>query len=192
VVPCVEVDECVSACEEAGGEEAMCAASECLPNGTGSSDCVPAPIWDNLENIQVEDAELEEATQIVLVSTAYTDVMIVDQFELEVPDQATVTGLTVEVLRAGDENVADDSVKIVKAGQVGDAERAVPVAWATELGWVSYGGGDDLWGESWTAAELNSDDFGVALSAVYALPAGNTRAYVDQVRVTVHYSITCE
>jgi hypothetical protein len=191
-IACEDASECTTACEERGGEEAMCAASECLPNGAGSSDCVPAPIWDNLASIQVEDAALEEMTQIVLVSTPYSDVMIVDQFELEVPEDATVLGLTVEILRAGDENVADDSVKVVKGGQIGDAERALPDAWTTELGWVTYGGDDDLWGETWTPADLNAEDFGVAISAVYALPAGNTRAYVDQVRLTVHYSVTCE
>ena len=95
---CQNMSECVEACEKVGGQEAMCAASECLPNGAGSSDCVPAPIWDNLESIQVEDAALEDMTQIVLVSTPYSDVMIVDQFELEVPEHATVSGLTVDCL----------------------------------------------------------------------------------------------
>jgi hypothetical protein len=55
-----------------------------------------------------------------------------------------------------------------------------------------YGGPEDLWGETWTPADLNSEDFGVALNAIYTDTAGNGRAYVDIVYVTVNYATSCE
>ena len=93
---------------------------------------------------------------------------------------------------AGDDSVADGSVSIIKGGQIGSAERALPTAWSTDVTWVSYGGPTDLWGESWTPADLNSPDFGLAFSAAYSKNVGNTLAYVDAVRVTVSYERTCD
>ena len=57
---------------------------------------------------------------------------------------------------------------------------------------VTYGGADDLWGEHWTPEAVNASDFGLAFSVAYTGAAGNTRAYVDTVRVKVHYEVTCE
>lgn len=190
-VPCEDVSDCATACTERGGAEAMCEDSECLPNAMGDSDCLPAPVWTNLDAIRFEDASIFEMTQIILVNSTYRDVLVADQLSMEVPAAATIEGISVEVLRAGDASVADDSVRIVRGGRIGAAERALPQTWLEEPAWVTYGSPGDLWGESWSPADVNADDFGVALSAAYTSTVGNTRAYVDQVRVTVHYSL-CE
>ena len=117
---------------------------------------------------------------------------MVDQFQLEVPSAARIDGIIVEIRRSGDEFVADDSVRIVKEGHIGAAERASTAVWTQGFSWASYGGPEDLWGEDWTPDDLNADDFGVALSVLYANTVGNTRAYVDQVRLSVHYTLQCE
>ncbi len=127
-------------------------------------------------------------TQIVLAATSYTDTLLVDDFALDVPDGATVHGITVEVRRAGDASIVDDSVRLLKGGKLVGAEHGKPDAWGDEPAWVTYGAEDDTWSEVWTPAELNAADFGVAFSAQYTGDAGNTRAYVDQVRVTISYS----
>ena len=188
-VSCEDISDCAMACSERGGAEAMCEASECLPNAMGESDCLPAPVWTNLAAIQFENASVFDMTQIILVNGAYRDVLVADELSLEIPMGGRIEGIVVEVLRAGDESIADDSVRIVRRGSIGTAERALPQTWLDEPAWVAYGSPDDLWGETWSPADVNSDDFGVALSAAYTSTAGNTRAYVDQVRVTVHYRL---
>jgi hypothetical protein len=187
-VTCDDATACVEACGKAGGATEMCGASECLPAPPSGNACVPPPVWGNLESIQVEDSSVLDMTQIVLVNTSYTDVLLVDDFGLDVPDGAEVRGIAVEVRRAGDPSVVDDSVRLVKGGKLVGAEHGKPEAWGDEPSWVTYGAEDDTWSESWSPAELNAPDFGVALSAQYTEDAGNTRAYVDEVRVTVSYS----
>jgi hypothetical protein len=187
-VACDDATSCVTACAKAGGVGEMCDASECLPASQGGNACVPPPVWGSLESIQTEDASVLDMTQIVLADTGYADVLVVDDFGLDVPDGAAIRGITVEVRRAGDASVVDDSVRLVKAGKVVGAEHGRPDAWGDEPAWVSYGAEDDLWSEGWTPAELNAADFGVAVSLQYTEDAGNTRAYIDEVRITVAYS----
>lgn len=51
-------------------------------------------------------------------------------------------------------------------------------------GWQSFGAQDDLWGTTWTVAEINASTFGVLLDAT-----GIAQQYrVDAVRVTVFFS----
>jgi len=191
-IACEAPSDCAKSCTGAGGSQTMCAAAECLANGAAGNQCVPAPVWDNLNTIASEDASLDDMCQIVLVNTAYRDTLRVDQFGLSMPSDAVIRGITVEVRHAGDDSVSDDSVRILKGGQVGRAEHAQPAPWSTDATWVSYGGPIDLWGEEWTPADLNDAGFGVALSAAYSKNVGNTFAYVDEVRVTVSYQRTCE
>jgi len=170
----------------------MCDASTCLAPADGPQNCLPAPIWSNLDNLQFEGEAVENMTQIILVPGDYHDYLFADELALEVPPDAKILGLTVQVRRAGDDGVADDSVRIIKNGQIGDAERAQAGVWNEDLVSVSYGGPGDLWGEEWTPQDVNAPDFGVAFAAAYTRPAGNTRAYVDSVSVTVRYEVACE
>ena len=49
-----------------------------------------------------------------------------------------------------------------------------------------YGSTSDLWGTTWTAADINNSDFGVALAA----NSTNARiAYVDYMQITVTYTV---
>jgi len=195
-VTCKTEEDCVEPCADRGGEPEMCEASQCLPNPDMSSDCLPPPVWSNLGAIRFTSDLTVDAVQLVVVDTAYSDALIAEELALalEVPESASIEGITVEVRKASGGYVVDDSVRIVKGGMIGSAERASTTEWGQDFAWVTYGGPDDLWGETWTPADVNADDFGVALSALYTRTAGNTRAwaYVDQVRVTVHYSLACD
>jgi hypothetical protein len=188
---CSSVDDCATACADRGGTDDMCAASECLDDGSGSNTCLPAPTWSNLQGIQAESEDVTGAAELVVVATPYHDRLLASAFALDVPAAAVVRGITVEVRRAGDASVSDASIRLVKGGAVSGAERSSSVPWTQDLDWVTYGGASDLWGESWSAQDLVADDFGVALSVNYEDTVGNARAYVDQVRVTIHYSIAC-
>ena len=59
-------------------------------------------------------------------------------------------------------------------------------AWGAHDQTDSFGGASDLWGRSWTPADVNDSGFGVAL---YATASGdNGNGYVDYVQVTVYYT----
>lgn len=62
--------------------------------------------------------------------------------------------------------VYDHRVRIIKNGAIGTTDKATADAWP--LGsdiYATYGGSSDLWGETWTPSDVNSANFGVAISA---------------------------
>lgn len=60
----------------------------------------------------------------------------------------------------------DEEVKIVKSdGTIGSTNKASASAWSNSDAYTTYGGPYDLWGETWTYADINDSDFGVVISA---------------------------
>jgi hypothetical protein len=171
----------------------MCAAMACMMSDTNY--CEPPSIWTNLNTLSAEGSDIySDAAELVLWSNPYNDFLLADHFKLEIPDDAEVSGVTVTVRHAGGGpgEAVDRGVRLIKHGVMGKADRSSPTPWdGPELANVDYGGSEDLWSETWTPADLTSDDFGVALSAGYTQTAGNGRAYVDIVYVTVSYAVPC-
>jgi hypothetical protein len=190
---CATNDDCVPPCIERGGSEGMCAGMECVQS---SYYCVPPAIWTNLGKLATEGTDIyADGAQLVLWSNPYRDSLLVDDFKLEVPAGATILGITATVRRAagGPDVAVDAGVHVIKGGVIGSADRSSRTQWTgPQFVSVDYGGEDDLWGETWTPADVNAPDFGVALSAGFTRSAGNGRAYVDIVYVTVHYTWVCE
>ncbi|HVD99838.1 MAG TPA: T9SS type A sorting domain-containing protein [Cytophagaceae bacterium] len=86
--------------------------------------------------------------------------------------------------------VYDNSVKIIKGGSMVGNDYAVtpeslPNAWPDQDTYEVYGGPTDLWGTTWTLADINATNFGVAFKA----DADNSIGSVDQVRITVYYDV---
>ncbi len=191
---CFSVNDCIDPCLQRGGTQEMCAAGECIHSLDDY--CLPATIWQNLGSLSAEgDDPYTEAAELVLVGTPYHDTLLVNDFKLEVPAAAEIRGITVTVRRAagGDDEAVDAAVRLVKGGVVTDADRSSPIPWnAPPFEDVDYGSATDLWNESWTPADVNAADFGVALRTAYTQTAGNGRAYVDIVYVTVSYDIACQ
>lgn len=82
-------------------------------------------------------------------------------------------------------SVVDDEVRLLKASSVAGSDYARADEWPADYGWVTYGGKTDLWGTSWTPAEVNSG-FGVSIAA---LVGSGGKAFIDAARVTVHYRV---
>lgn len=192
-VPCESVADCSDACLSAGGIAEMCVESECLEAfGEEPRTCLPAPVWRNLDSILFEATTPLDGIELTMVSTEYHDILLTDEFGLEVPEDATIRGIQVDLLRAGSDRVVDYSLRLEAVGEAVPVERAKQDRWTYGLEWVTYGGDADLWGRDWTPAVLNATDFGVGLALYYTETSGNTRAYVDRVQVTVHYDAPCE
>ncbi len=196
-VLCESVEDCALACVERGGTDEMCAQSECLegfptdeqPDPPG--DCLPPTSWRNFDNLKYEGVDTTDAVELVLVNQPYHDQLLADDLALNLPAEARVLGIQVDVRRSSPgQRAADEGVYLIKAGQVVGLNLASPELWTEELQWVSYGGEAELWGEAWTPEDVNAPEFGVALSALYTEGAGNGRAYVDQVRITIHYCLS--
>jgi len=107
-------------------------------------------------------------------------------FQFAVPLDAVIVGIMVEWERQATvlSATVDAASRLVKNGApVGD-DRSAAGNWPTTDAFQSYGGSTDLWGTSWTPAEINAAGFGAALScsALLAVTAG-----LDLCRITVWY-----
>lgn len=107
-------------------------------------------------------------------------------FGFTIPTPAQILGIEVLVERksvAG--GIVDSRARIVKGGVVGTAERALPGNWPLTDTTVTYGSPSDLWGDTWTPADINSAGFGFALS----VNDGVDTAAVDHISIRVTYTL---
>jgi Tfp pilus assembly protein PilX len=119
-----------------------------------------------------------------------SNTLTVRDFDFAIPSNAIIRGIDVEVDRyAGASYSLDDyTVYLTKDGvnTVG-SNHAAWGDWGTSPYTRSYGSSSDLWGTTWTAAEINSANFGVRFrvdsDSDYA-----TTAYLDHMRITITYS----
>jgi hypothetical protein len=69
------------------------------------------------------------------------------------------------------------------------SERASGIPYPATDAYQSYGGINDLWGETWSHKEISSGSFGVAIAAQRTATGGATLGRIDHVRITIHYQI---
>jgi hypothetical protein len=111
-----------------------------------------------------------------------------DNFNFTVPAPAKIEGIQVDILRHSLAGLIKDArVRLVKGGAVGTTDKADTVnAWPTgpDVN-KTYGGTSDLWGDTWTAADINMSNFGVVLS----VDGNGDDALVDVMTMTVYYTL---
>jgi hypothetical protein len=136
------------------------------------------------------------ATATLTQGSLYSNYLQGTQYGFSIPDGVPIWGIEVQVNRQVDDHnagIMDNEVRLVKEGAIVGENRALPDVWTVDFTLVTYGGPTDLWGVSWTAAEINSPDFGVALSAYRSNNGSNLRqAVVDSMQVIVYYGYTAE
>ena len=128
--------------------------------------------------------------------TATSNYVAGRSYGFAIPTNATINGIQVVVGRytsgTSDPLIRDHVVSLVKGGVItGDNKAVTGTNWPTTEGAATYGSVSDLWGTSWTPADINSANFGVDLSAINtnATPARNRTASVDYIQVIVTYTV---
>lgn len=111
-------------------------------------------------------------------------------FGFAIPTGATISGLVVTVERkTSGGTVTDSRVRLIKGGTIGLTDRATTTAYTNSDVAEAHGGTSDLWGATWAPADLNSAGFGVAYAAQSSGSTTNRTVSVDQIQVTVEYSL---
>lgn len=78
-------------------------------------------------------------------------------------------------------------VLLLKNGTPAGNDKAAAGTWGTSDTTITYGGAGDLWGTTWTPAEVTASNFGVRLKVSNANASSRT-ASVDHIDLTVYYS----
>jgi hypothetical protein len=178
--------------------QAQCIASG--PNSPASAASVPFTGSDysfsNPTNCLTLDNNRSTASSILSVLSGQTEYLQATNFGFSIPTAATICGIEVNIEKSATNlllnltSVEDNSVRMIKSGTLtGNNMAQLNVVWSEDNDATStYGDNYELWGTTWTPSEINSANFGVAISAeitgiVGLLPA----ARIDGISITVYY-----
>lgn len=142
-------------------------------------------VWTNPSNAKAQDGVY--TTNSWGSGGARSNVLIASNFPAHVPAFAIIQGIEVVFVRYGS-NAATDHVSLNKAGiQTGTNKAGTDIWPSAVVDSVTYGSPTDLWGTTWTAADINNSGFGVNLSA-YNTHGGGFGS-VDVIYVNVYWNI---
>jgi len=146
----------------------------------------------NINNVKTDDGV--SATVGISSAGGFSDLLVVDTFGFNVPENAEITGVEVQIKKSYSGNVINDKVVgIIYTDDFGDSvissSNKAGVNWGTSLGVVIYGNSADLWGEDLTWEMINDIGFGVVLSVNgISGPIPISMANVDYIKMKVYYS----
>ena len=150
-----------------------------------------ANAWTSPTNVGADDGSEASITAATYDSPDISELLVASNFGFDVPLDATVTGITVEIERR-DQAIgaaSDNRVQLAKgttfASLVGANKADTALDWPTAVAVKTYGSSTDLWSTTWAPSEINASSFAVMLSV--QADAANTDIFVDFIRVTVEY-----
>jgi hypothetical protein len=122
-----------------------------------------------------------------------TQCLTATNFGFSVPATATINGITVEIERRSSFNghIYDNGLRLLKGGVEVGSNYMSAVQWSTTDTYTSYGGCSDLWGTTWTPADINAANFGLVFACIDYCPGmgfGSPQSFIDHVRITVCYT----
>lgn len=131
-----------------------------------------------------------------LLGPGTTKYLVVKNFGFTIPSSASICGIEVTIDRKATGlisllyKITDNSIKLVKNNNIIGAERASGSDWPDTDGSAVYGGVSDQWGSTWTPTDINSADFGVAISAkASGLLAVGMTANINRIAIRVFFNI---
>lgn len=179
-----------------------CAFSQCvpagpsLPSGIANNTSAGTISWGGIANgLTSDNAYISCGSLLGILGSAQTNYMYTSAYSFSVPITATVCGIQVDVERnaAGlliGSSIKDKDIFLLKGGTITGSNHASGTAWPGGDVPATYGNNSDLWGTTWTPAEVNAGNFGVAISA--QLNAGLASLFltanIDMVSVTIYYT----
>jgi hypothetical protein len=160
------------------------------PTASSQSSDGHALTWTNLSNIGADDAAHATSTPVAS-SGNRSEFLRGTGLGFSLPDGALVNGIYVEIEVRCDQSAGGSTVVglgLLKAGSPAGTHQLVGQGIAASgSGYKSAGGSTDLWGTTWTKAEVEAAGFGVEL-AVICDSGVNYTFTVDYFRVTVYYT----
>ncbi|MFA7290769.1 MAG: DUF6701 domain-containing protein [Rhodocyclaceae bacterium] len=168
---------------------AVAATATASPANCQSTAGIGTVAWSNAGN--ATDSDNSRATASVDGST--TNWLVCTNYGFAIPAGSTINGIVVNVERrssstnnGGSEDVA---VRAVKAGVIGATDRATGTNYTTSDVVEAHGGAADLWGTTWTTAQVNAADFGAAFAASKPSSSGGAHTIsVDHIQIVIDYT----
>jgi hypothetical protein len=152
--------------------------------GSASSSGLGTP-WSTPTNVLTSNDVRTSSS----VSSSSTPTLQTLSYGFSIPDWAKLLGFELSVERQDSLNgggVRDLSVFLRKLAGIVGVNKATAVIWTGADTVATYGGPTDLWGATWSPADVNNGGFGSALTAQEIGVAPGTPA-IDHIAITVYY-----
>jgi Tfp pilus assembly protein PilX len=125
-------------------------------------------------------------------TAANSNYLDVTGYGFTIPASAIIRGIAASIERKSSvsSSLKDDDVYIRKSGctdPCGTDHANTSTYYGTTDATSSYGTSSDLWGKTWTAADINSSSFGIHYR-IHNFAASSATASIDQITITVTYS----
>lgn len=159
------------------------------PGSTGTNSGAGTRNWSNTGNIGSSDNNRATCGALILGDITYY--LTATNFGFSIPDDATIDGIVVEIEKSATgllANVTDYSVRIIKGGSISGSNLAGSGSWPSSDAYSVYGGASALWGLTWSPTDINSSNFGIAVSANLGGVAVLPTARIDHIRISVYYT----
>ena len=135
-----------------------------------------------------------------LSQNGYVNYLVCKQLSSSIPTGSTINGITVKFERYNSEGgelltITDNAIYLTKDGTntVGSNKSAGATWGLTDTNTLSesFGSSSDLWGTTFTAAEVNASTFGVMISPNINFTGGGTigpYVKIDQIIIDINYT----
>lgn len=141
--------------------------------------------WLTPTNVFADDGAYAEILTNAYDSPAYSFRLDATNFGFSIPAGSTIDGIVVEIDKMG-AKAADSLVQMIQGGTPTGTNNSVGTAHLATETIETYGSSIDLWGLTWTVADIEANDFGVAYAAQSTGNNGESR--VDFIRITIYYT----
>lgn len=151
--------------------------------------------WNNPGNMAASDNSRATATAIISVLSGTTNYLKATGFGFAIPSGSGICGIKAEIEKSGSNLgllsfIQDYEIRLIKNGNIVGENKATNTNWTSAESYYTYGDISDTWGTTWTPADINAENFGIAIAArlggiVTLLPT----ARIDHIRLTVYFNI---
>jgi hypothetical protein len=150
--------------------------------------------FNDPSNALSDDKDLSVAASVFSLFNKQTEYLQVKDFGFSIPTAATICGIEVTVVKSAANvllnlaSVTDYDVRIIKSNALAGTNKADADEWSSSDTYFTYGGVNDLWGTTWSPAEINSNTFGFSIAGeIETTVALFPSARIDHISMTVYY-----
>ena len=153
--------------------------------------------WTPLSNIQASDGSYASCSAEVDHTNNWCPTIYAKNFGFSIPSGATIVGILCEYKCKCNVCLSTTRKTYLIHAYAGKADGTYSTTdmadgdkWAITPTTISLGSSSDLWGETWTADNIDDADFGIAFTA-YQLcidTSATVISYLDFIRFTVYYT----
>src|SRR5688572_9880842 len=177
--------------------QAQCVASG--PRNPGSSTSASYAgsdfAFSNASSTLASDNNRAVASATLFLLSGQTENLRAVNFGFSIPPTSIICGIQADVQKMADDinfllgsYVTDLSVRLLKNGTVTDSNAAKAALWSETEIYSTYGGSSNLWGTTWSVADINASNFGLSFSAnINGIVGLLPEVLINHIRITVYY-----